>query len=136
MATEGLLKPVPGVKPMAGGYYLWRYLPNLGAAILFLLLFLASSLFIAWKIWRTRTKFCTLFAVGCFFEVVGYGVRAGANSNTDKMMRYLIQSMFIVTAPVLFAASIYMVLARIITSIRADKYSLIRPAKVEALAWL
>lgn len=38
--------------------------------------------------------------------------------------------MFIIVAPVLFAASIYMVLGRIVTSVNADKYSLIRPSKL------
>ncbi|KAM5352940.1 hypothetical protein ACJ41O_005662 [Fusarium nematophilum] len=130
MSTDGLLEPVPGVKPTKGGYYLWRYLPSVGAAVLFLLLFLASFLFISWKIWRTRTKFCIVFAIGCFFQVIGYGARAGAHSKTERIMPYAVQNMFIIIAPVLFAASIYMVLARIINSIRAEKYSMIRPTKL------
>ncbi len=63
---NALLEPVPGVEPTKGGYYLWRYVPNKGAAVLFLLLFLASLLFISWKIWKTRARFCIVFAIGCF----------------------------------------------------------------------
>ncbi|CCF39160.1 RTM1 [Colletotrichum higginsianum] len=130
MSTEGLLTPVPGVKPTKGGYYLWRYLPNKAAAVIFLILFLGSFLYISWKIWKTRARFCIVFAVGCLFEVIGFGARAGAHEKTDKIMPYAIQNMYIIIAPVLFAASIYMVLGRIITSIHAEKYSMIRPSKL------
>lgn len=41
-------------------------------------------------------------------------------------MPYCIQSVFILLAPALFAASVYMVLARIIRSVGAEKYSVIR----------
>lgn len=62
--------------------------------------------------------------------MVGYGARTGARDKTDRIMPYAIQNMFIIVAPVLFAASIYMVLGRIITSIHAEKYSKIRPSKL------
>jgi hypothetical protein len=41
-------------------------------------------------------------------------------------MPYIIQNFFILVAPTLFAASIYMTLGRIIRSVRAEKHSLIR----------
>lgn len=46
------------------GYYLWRYVPSLAAAVIFLILFLAATLFHTWKIWKTRTMFCIVFAIG------------------------------------------------------------------------
>ncbi len=45
-------------------------------------------------------------------------------------MVYAIQNMYILVAPALFAASIYMTLGRIMTSVRAEKYSPIRPSKL------
>ncbi|KAL6862455.1 hypothetical protein ACO1O0_002688 [Amphichorda felina] len=117
MSTEGYLKPVPGVEPTKAGLYLWRYPPNIGAAALFLVLFLGSSLYTCWKIWRT-------------LEMVGYGVRAGARNQTGKLMPFVIQNIFILVAPVLFAASIYMTLGRIITSVGGDKHSLVKPSKI------
>ncbi|KAK1624066.1 RTA1 like protein-domain-containing protein [Colletotrichum phormii] len=130
MSTDGYFEAVPGVTPTKGGAYLWRYVPSKPAAILFLILFLASFLYISRKIWRTRARFCIVFAVGCLFEVIGYGARASAHDKTEKIMTYAIQNMFIIIAPVLFAASIYMVLGRIITSIHAEKYSMIRASKL------
>jgi hypothetical protein len=62
--------------------------------------------------------------------MVGYGVRAGAHSKTGKIMPYAVQNMFILIAPALFAASIYMVLGRIIRGLNAHKHSLIKPTKL------
>jgi hypothetical protein len=59
-------------------------------------------------------------------EVIGYGGRAAAHDRTNKIMPYCIQNVFILLGPVLFAASIYMTLGRIIRSIRAEHHSLIR----------
>lgn len=66
MGNSSLLDPVDGVEPTKGGYYLWRYAPNKGAAALFLILFLASFFYICWRIYKTRARFCIVFAVGCF----------------------------------------------------------------------
>lgn len=62
--------------------------------------------------------------------MVGYGVRAGAHNNTGKLMPFVVQNMFLLVAPVLFAASIYMILGRIITSVRGDKYSPVKPSNI------
>ncbi|RSL79118.1 hypothetical protein BHE90_006586 [Fusarium euwallaceae] len=133
MSIEGLLKPVPGVEPTKGGAYLWRYVPSVAGAVIFLLLFMVSFLYISWKIWRTRAYFCIVFAIGCFLEMVGYGVRAGAHKKTGKIMPYCVQNMFILIAPALFAASIYMVLGRIIMSVRAEKHSMVKPSRLTKL---
>lgn len=56
------------------GYYLWRYVPSLAASIIFLILFLATTVYHSWKIWRTRTRFCIVFAIGglCMQAIVFY----------------------------------------------------------------
>lgn len=59
-------------------------------------------------------------------EFVGYCARASAHNKTGKLMPYIIQNLFILVAPALFAASIYMTLGRIIRSIGAEKHSVIR----------
>jgi len=58
-------------------------------------------------------------------EVIGYIGRAEVHENTDQLMPYILQSMFLLLLPVFFAASIYMVLGRIIRVARGEKYSLI-----------
>lgn len=149
MSTEGLFAPVPGVEPTKGGVYLWRYLPSAVAAILFLILFLGSFLFISWKIWRTRTWFCIAFATGCFCKLVlttylylfvppntlpqfkcSAMVYERVLAIKPTIMPYAVQNMFILVAPALFAASIYMILGRIIRGLNADRHSLLKPAKL------
>jgi hypothetical protein len=48
-------------------------------------------------------------------------------SQTDKLMPYIIQSIFLLLPPILFAASIYMVLGRIILATGGARHSIIRP---------
>ncbi|GIK05410.1 hypothetical protein Aspvir_009519 [Aspergillus viridinutans] len=108
------------------GYYLWHYVPSKAAAVIFALLFLAATLYHVWKIWRMKTYFCICFALGGFFEFVGYCARASAHDKTGRMMPYCIQSVYILLGPALFAATIYVVLGRIIRAVRGEQYSLIR----------
>ncbi|KUJ10548.1 RTA1 like protein [Mollisia scopiformis] len=108
------------------GYYLWKYIPSSAAAGIFLTLFLFATAAHAYKVWTTKAKFCWAFTIGCFFEFVGYCARASAHNKTGKLMPYIIQNFFILVAPALFAASIYMTLGRIIRSIGAEKHSLVK----------
>ncbi|KAL4918376.1 RTA1 like protein-domain-containing protein [Aspergillus aurantiobrunneus] len=114
------------LEPYVGDYYLWEYIPSLPASIVFLLLFLAATVFHCWKAWRTRARFCIPFCIGGLFEVIGYGGRADCTNKTGELGPYIIQSVFILLGPVLFAASVYMFLARLMRSVGAEKYSLIR----------
>lgn len=52
------------LQPYKGDYYLWQYVSSLAAAVIFLILFLSASIFQFWKIWKTRTVFCLVFAIG------------------------------------------------------------------------
>ncbi|KAH7009168.1 RTA1 like protein-domain-containing protein [Macrophomina phaseolina] len=113
-----------------GDYYLWEYVPSVAASVIFLLLFLAPTLFHVWKAWKTRARFCIPFIIGGVFEVIGFAVRAACTNATAELIPYIIQSVFILLGPVLFAASVYMALARLIRSVGAEKYSLIRIAWV------
>jgi hypothetical protein len=60
-------------------------------------------------------------------EILGYGYRIHARSQTDKVVPYAIQNSGILLAPVFFAASIYMVLGRTIRAAGGERFSLIRP---------
>lgn len=52
------------LKPYKGGYYLWKYVPSLPPAIIFLTLFLAATTFHFWKLHRTKAWFCLPFSIG------------------------------------------------------------------------
>lgn len=133
------------LKPYRGGYYLWKYVPSLPAAIIFLVLFVAATTFHFWKLHRTKAWFCLAFSIGglCTYtgnldwlnianwlplkvEVIGYVGRAAANNSTDSVIVFAIQNVFLLLGPTLFAASVYMTLGRIIRSVHAEKHSLVR----------
>lgn len=65
-------------------------------------------------------------------EVIGYAGRAAASTATDELRPYIIQSIFLLVPPSLFAASIYMTLGRIIRGLgpAAERYSLIRVSRL------
>ncbi|EXJ56537.1 hypothetical protein A1O7_06881 [Cladophialophora yegresii CBS 114405] len=108
-------------------FKLYHYDPSLGAAILFIALFLAASCLHLYQLIRTRTWFFIPFVVGGFFEGVGYIGRAiGAQETPDwSVGAYVIQSVLILVAAALFAASIYMELGRIINLTDGGSHSLI-----------
>ncbi|KAI9146732.1 Protein RTM1 [Paramyrothecium foliicola] len=108
------------------GYQLWLYLPSVVAAAIFTALFTLVTAFTAWRTFKTRSWFCVAFVVGGLFEVIGYAARATARDKTDQLMPNIIQSVFILVAPALFAASVYMTLGRIIRGIGAESVSVIK----------
>lgn len=59
-------------------------------------------------------------------EIIGYGFRIYARNHTDKVVPYAIQNTGVLLAPVFFAASIYMVLGRIVRAAHAERFSVIR----------
>jgi RTA1 like protein len=59
--------------------------------------------------------------------VIGYGARAASHSMTGELLPYILQAIFPLVAPVLFAASLYMTLGRVVRSVEGSRYSIIRP---------
>ncbi|KAH7129602.1 RTA1 like protein-domain-containing protein [Dactylonectria estremocensis] len=116
---------MPELKPYRGDYYLWKYIPSTPAAGIFTALFALGTVYIAWRMFKSRAWFCTAFIIGGLLEVVGYASRATARDQTEKLMPFVIQSTFILIAPALFAASVYMVLARVIRSVGAESLSIV-----------
>lgn len=58
-------------------------------------------------------------------EILGYLARALAAENTDKLLPFAVQNIFILVAPALFAASIYMTLGRLMRSVKGESLSII-----------
>lgn len=52
------------LEPYKGGYYLWKYVPSLAAAIIFIILFICTTAFHFFKLWKNRARFCIPFAIG------------------------------------------------------------------------
>ncbi|KAG9664742.1 putative C6 transcription factor, partial [Aureobasidium melanogenum] len=111
---------------MAFSYY--EYLPSKAAAVIACLIFVIITLLHTWQLFRTRTWFFIPFVIGGLFEVIGYAARAkSASQHPDyTLMPYILQSLFLLLAPTLFAASIYMELGRILDLTQGESRSLIR----------
>ncbi|KAH7269226.1 RTA1 like protein-domain-containing protein [Fusarium redolens] len=114
--------------PYKGDFYLWRYVPSIPAAVIFIIVFLVLSAAHTWKMIQNRLWFCIPFVIGGFLEVIGFIGRAMANKETDQLGPYILQSVFLLIPPSLFAASIYMTLGRIMRGLgpKAESCSIIR----------
>ncbi|KAH7120615.1 RTA1 like protein-domain-containing protein [Dactylonectria macrodidyma] len=107
------------------GHYLWHYIPSFPAAVVFIALFGLLTAGHAFKLVRHRTWFCIPFVVGGVFETVGYVGRALAHDKTGKLIPYVLQSTLLLLAPILFAASLYMTLSRVIRAVGGQSCSMI-----------
>lgn len=58
------------------GYALWLYLPNTAAAALFTALFALGTAAVAWRMFKTRAWFCTVFILGGLRTCILRGIYA------------------------------------------------------------
>ncbi|QEU62081.1 hypothetical protein KDRO_E09680 [Kluyveromyces lactis] len=68
------------------------------------------------------------FLVGIAIEAVGYGMRYMSANDTDKLTPYILQSVFLLVAPALYAATIYMVFGQMLHYLQCTKLSIV-PAR-------
>jgi len=57
---------MPTLEPLKSGYYIWKYVPSQALSIVALLLWLGAAGTVSWRMYKTRTWFCTAFVIGCF----------------------------------------------------------------------
>ncbi|EHK49338.1 hypothetical protein TRIATDRAFT_190116 [Trichoderma atroviride IMI 206040] len=108
----------------------YRYTPSTAAAAIFCILFFLSGILHLFQMCKTRCWYLTPLVIGCFFEFIGFIGRAASGAQKTgcwTLGPYLIQTMFILLAPALFAASIYMILGRIILLVGGQEHAIIRP---------
>lgn len=113
---------------MAGKTKYFNYDPSVVAAAVATALFGITTIIHLWQMCRRRTWYFTAFVVGGFFEVFGFGTRIiNAIQNPDYTKApYIVQTLLILLAPALFAASIYMILSRLIRLTEGEHLSFIR----------
>ncbi|EXJ91075.1 hypothetical protein A1O1_04182 [Capronia coronata CBS 617.96] len=111
---------------MAGQESHYDYVPSLAAAVIFVVVFALLSLYHLYLLVEKRVWFCVPLLVGGVFEVVGFTGRAVGHSDGTSLPPYILQALLILLAPILFAASTYMLLGRIMRQTGAESYSVIR----------
>ncbi|KIN06307.1 hypothetical protein OIDMADRAFT_101070 [Oidiodendron maius Zn] len=124
MADPAQATPSPQPAP----YIFYRYNPSLPAAAIFMALFAISTSLHIFQLIRRRTWYFLPFVIGGIFECGGYAGRIVSSKQTPNWTEgpYIVQSLLLLLAPALFAASIYMVLGRIILLTDGEEHSLIR----------
>lgn len=141
--TFGLFTTNPFAKMATSTYVLYNYTPSLVGAVIFAALFVLSTAFHLYQRIRSHAKYFNPFIVGGICEsmpslsesfhwlihvsisvqIIGYIARAAAHFNKTSVILYALQQLLILLAPILYAASIYMVLGRIITFLRGEHLS-------------
>ncbi|KAK7214683.1 hypothetical protein V2G26_002686 [Clonostachys chloroleuca] len=109
----------------APGKYL--YDPSLAAAATCAALFGISTVGHFFQLCQSKTWNFIPFFIGSIFEAAGYVSRCVNTAETPdwSLVPFIIQTLLPLLAPALFAASIYMILGRIIRTLDAEQLSLI-----------
>ncbi|KEY65478.1 hypothetical protein S7711_08317 [Stachybotrys chartarum IBT 7711] len=112
--------------PSTPNYY--HYDPSLPAAIVATVAYGLTTFFHVYQLIRWRTWYFIPFLLGGLSLVVGYLARSVSISQQPNYDRniFIVQTVLILVAPALYAASIYMILGRIILLLDAEPYALIR----------
>ncbi|KAF1997815.1 RTA1-domain-containing protein [Amniculicola lignicola CBS 123094] len=104
----------------------YRYIPSKAAAIVFVIVFSITTFLHIFQLIKKRTWYFIPLVIGGFFEIIGYIGRIISIQDIWKLGPYIIQSLLLLVAPALFAASVYIILGRIILMVDGERYSLIR----------
>ncbi|KAL3491128.1 RTA1 like protein [Aspergillus germanicus] len=117
---------------MSSSYVLYHYGPSFAAAICFAIAFGISAALHIWQAHRYGTRFMIAFIIGAILECLGYVARMiNAKQTPDYSVGpYALQSLLLLLAPALLAASIYMILGRIIRFVDGEDRSPIRLGKL------
>ncbi|KAF9019389.1 RTA1 like protein [Hymenopellis radicata] len=106
-------------------YRFYQYTPSRVVAAAFAGVFGLSTIIHAKQIFATRTWYFLAMMIGGIMEVGGYIARIYSHNEPDELMPYIIQSLLILLAPALYAASIYVILGRLIRYLGTEKLSVI-----------
>jgi len=91
------------LKPLKGGYYVWKYVPSIPISVISLLLWLAIGGALSWRMWKTRTWFCTSLVIGAFSELMVLFYENSLNTH-GQMKAIVIELTFEVVEAIGYAA--------------------------------
>lgn len=118
----------------------YGYNPSIAVGVIFIVIFGATTGYHVYQAVRARALFfipvlirgaCrsldTFWSLtDCLVQIFGYLFRVLSHANTSSVPLYALQTVLILLAAALYAASVYMVLGRLITHLNAGKLSVIR----------
>ncbi|KAK8108230.1 RTA1 like protein-domain-containing protein [Apiospora kogelbergensis] len=115
----------PNVPDPDAFFALYRYRPSAVAAAVACGAFAVVTALHLRRMLKARTFYFTPFVIGGIFEVVGYVGRIWSHNDLSSVLGYSMQQLFILLAPALMVASIYMILGRMIRVLGADHHSIV-----------
>ncbi|KAK2748751.1 hypothetical protein FQN57_000332 [Myotisia sp. PD_48] len=106
----------------------YKYTPSKAAAATFIVLFLITSALHFFQLIKSRVWFYIPLFLGGIFEIIGFAARIVSSTQAPLFTDtpYIIQTLFLLLAPALFAASIYMELGRIIILLQGEQHAILR----------
>ncbi|KAJ6109076.1 RTA-like protein [Penicillium sp. IBT 16267x] len=104
---------------------LYGYDPSIVAAVIFVILFTATTGYHIWQLTEARCWYFIPFVIGGIFQIIGYICRVVAHNDLGSVTIYALQSVMTLLASTLYAASIYMVLGRLVAHLNAENLSLV-----------
>ncbi|RYP93126.1 hypothetical protein DL770_000783 [Monosporascus sp. CRB-9-2] len=109
------------------GFDFYHYDPSLPAATIFVVIFALSTAMHGYQLVKHRTWYFIPFFLGGFCEALGYAGRIIASTETPDwtLGPYVMQTILILVAAAMFAASIYMVLGRLVRLLQAEHLAFI-----------
>ncbi|TKX22558.1 RTA1-like protein 5 [Elsinoe australis] len=111
----------------------YRYVPAKTPAIIFVVAFgLTTALHICQMV-KNRTWYFAPLIIGGLFEIIGMIGRLLSSDDLWALGPYIMQSLLLLLAPALFAASIYIILGRIILLVDGEPYSLVPQRRLTKL---
>ncbi|KAL2012765.1 hypothetical protein VTN00DRAFT_290 [Thermoascus crustaceus] len=106
-------------------FVLYRYHPTRAGAIIFIVAFFLTTALHGYQIVSHRTWYFLPLLVGGIFEIIGYVGRVLSSYDQWALGPYIMQSLLLLVAPALFAASVYMILGRIILLVGGEELALV-----------
>ncbi|KAK2629911.1 hypothetical protein QTJ16_000731 [Diplocarpon rosae] len=126
--TQSSVSSASAVPPKAFSFY--QYDPSIVAAAIFIFLFLATTAWHCLQTFKKRTFYFIPLIVGGCFEWWGYIARIFAHYNMDSQGVFIAQTLLLLLPPSLFAASIYMILGRLIHFTSGESMAPIRAERL------
>ncbi|CAG8427687.1 unnamed protein product [Penicillium salamii] len=114
-----------------GDHLLYPYTPSLITAGIFFVLFLLTNMYHLYQLLANQSWYLLFFVLGG--SMIGYVERAIAHSNPEVARIYSLQAIFILLAPALCAASIYMTLERLVSHLHAEESSMLPLSWMKAI---
>ncbi|KAJ4328892.1 hypothetical protein N0V84_000680 [Fusarium piperis] len=101
-------------------FELYRYTPSLPAAIHAVVVFAILTVIHTVRLRQARATYFIPFTIGGLFQTIGYAGRIWGHYDKESVGGFVTQAVLILVAPALYAASIYMILGRLIRTLDAQ----------------